>query len=319
MGQEPRRLLIAPARLQQATAGLLPLTPEERRYLVKVLRFGPGALFLISDGAGGLWEAELLEPERARLRQPLEAPLAWQPPPRPPLVLLAALVKRDYEVLVRMAVELGADWLLPCRGDYDAVAGKPNLERWRTIAREAAEQCERPWLPQLLEPQPACTWLGASDPLASLAAGASGAVSAPGSAAMSPPGSAAMSAPGSAPAPVPEALDGPGSRPAAAQAREAPPGGWDASRSSLRLVASTRQSGAVPLLAALESWTDPEPPGSLWLACGPEGGWSGAEQRLAWERGWIPVDLGPRILRSSTAAVTGLGLLSDWRYRRWGC
>ena len=202
MGREQRRLLIDPGRLQQAPAGLVGLTAAESRYLVKVLRYGPGAVFAIGDGAGGLWEAELIEPLGAQLRQPLEAPLAWQPPPTPPLVLLAALVKRDYEVLLRMAVELGADWLLPCRAEFDA---------------------------------------------------------------------------------------------------------------------TTRQSGAVPLLEVLEGWTAREPPASLWLACGPEGGWSGAEETLARDQGWIAVDLGPRILRSSTAAVAGLGLLSDWRYRRWGC
>jgi 16S rRNA (uracil1498-N3)-methyltransferase len=274
MGREQRRLLIDPGRLQQAPAGLVGLTAAESRYLVKVLRYGPGAVFAIGDGAGGLWEAELIEPLGAQLRQPLEAPLAWQPPPTPPLVLLAALVKRDYEVLLRMAVELGADWLLPCRAEFDAVAGQPNLERWRTIAREAAEQCERPWLPQLQESRPARDWLGATIPLPPLGGPSPGSV------------------------PAPPAGDSP---------------------AALKVLATTRQSGAVPLLEVLEGWTAREPPASLWLACGPEGGWSGAEETLAQDQGWIAVDLGPRILRSSTAAVAGLGLLSDWRYRRWRC
>ena len=52
MGREQRRLLIDPGRLQQAPAGLVGLTPAESRYLVKVLRYGPGAIFAISDGAG---------------------------------------------------------------------------------------------------------------------------------------------------------------------------------------------------------------------------------------------------------------------------
>ena len=274
MGREQRRLLIDPGRLRQAPAGLVGLTPAESRYLVKVLRYGPGSVFAISDGAGGLWQAELVEPLRAQLRQPLEAPLAWQPPPTPPLVLLAALVKRDYEVLLRMAVELGADWLLPCRAEFDAVAGQPNLERWRTIAREAAEQCERPWLPQLHESRPASDWLGGMVPLPALG-------------------------------PIPAET-------APAPLAAAPP-------ADLKLFATTRQSDGLPLAEALDRWTASEPPGSLWLACGPEGGWSGAEETLAHDQGWIAVDLGPRILRSSTAAVAGLGLLSDWRYRRWGC
>ena len=280
MGRERRRLLIDPPRLQQATAGLVALTPAESRYLGKVLRFGSGAVFAISDGAGGLWEAELLEPQRARLLQPLGAPLLWQPPPTPPLVLLAALVKRDYDLVLRMAVELGADWLLPCRADYDAVAGQPNLERWRTIVREATEQCERPWLPQVRDPKPAVAWLGSCALLPALGPGPLGV----GGAEESPRGPAA----------------GPG-------------------QASLKLFATTRSSQAVPLLEALERWTGCQPPPSLWLAIGPEGGWSDQETNLAQGQGWITVDLGPRILRSSTAAVAALGLLGDWRYRRWGC
>lgn len=295
MGREQRRLLVDPGRLQQAPAGLVSLSAAESRYLVKVLRYGPGAVFAISDGAGGLWEAELVGSDRAQLQQPLKAPLAWQPPPTPPLVLLAALVKRDYEVVLRMAVELGVDWLLPCRAEYDAVAGQPNLERWRTIAREAAEQCERPWLPQLQDPRPARDWLGASGPLPPLAA--------------APTAAAAATA----------ALTGALTVAATAAATGAMAPAAAAAKTSLKLFASTRLGEAQPLLEVLESWAAAEPPQSVWLACGPEGGWSGAEASLAAAQGWISVDLGPRILRSSTAAVAALGLLSDWRYRRWRC
>ncbi|MBU6354504.1 MAG: RsmE family RNA methyltransferase, partial [Cyanobacteria bacterium REEB498] len=56
-----------------------------------------------------------------------------------------------------------------------------------------------------------------------------------------------------------------------------------------------------------------------WLACGPEGGWSPAEEQGALAAGWSPVQLGPRILRSSTAAVAALAELAQWRWRRWGC
>jgi 16S rRNA (uracil1498-N3)-methyltransferase len=49
------------------------------------------------------------------------------------------------------------------------------------------------------------------------------------------------------------------------------------------------------------------------MAIGPEGGWSPAEEELAISQGWIPVSLGPTILRSSTAAVTAAALLSHWR------
>jgi 16S rRNA (uracil1498-N3)-methyltransferase len=56
-----------------------------------------------------------------------------------------------------------------------------------------------------------------------------------------------------------------------------------------------------------------QPLQELWLACGPEGGWSSAEEARSAEAGWTPVQLGSTILRSSTACVAGAALLSQWR------
>jgi 16S rRNA (uracil1498-N3)-methyltransferase len=44
-------------------------------------------------------------------------------------------------------------------------------------------------------------------------------------------------------------------------------------------------------------------PGDVYLAVGPEGGFTGDEVALAVAAGWRPVDLGPRILRIETAAI----------------
>jgi len=42
------------------------------------------------------------------------------------------------------------------------VTGRLPLERWQTILEEAAEQCERLWLPVLAEARPALPWLAAA-------------------------------------------------------------------------------------------------------------------------------------------------------------
>jgi len=250
VAQERRRLLIDPERLQAAAAdGLVALGSEESRYLTRVLRLGPGGLFAVVDGAGGLWEARIEGRSQARLQQPLAMPLERQPRPCPELVLAAAVVKRDYEVLLRMAVELGVDQLQPWICDRTAVLGQLRPERWRSIAREAVEQCERLWLPQLPDPSPAAQ-------------------------------------------------------------------GWGQA-SGLRLLATTRREGLPSLEQVLEQVN--LRPEALWLACGPEGGWSAAEEAAAERQGWIPVCLGPRILRSSTAAVAAIAALSAWRHRRWSC
>lgn len=154
MARELRRLLISHDRLTAAGDAPLPLTADESRYLERVLRYRPGDRFAVVDGAGGLWSARLGSERRAELEQPLAAPLERQARPEPPLVLAAAVVKRDFEVVVRMAVELGVDRLIPLVCERTAVAGQLRPERWRSIATEAAEQCERLWEPVIDDPTP---------------------------------------------------------------------------------------------------------------------------------------------------------------------
>ena len=45
------------------------------------------------------------------------------------------------------------------------------------------------------------------------------------------------------------------------------------------------------------------------LAIGPEGGWTGEEEKLFRESGWISVSLGPTILRAETAAIAATAIV----------
>jgi len=248
MARECRRLLISPQRLVEAGAdGGFQLSVEHSRYLTKVLRYGPGAAFAVVDGLGHLWDAQLIDREQACLLQPLDQPLRAEPAPRPALVLAAAVVKRDFDLVVRMAVELGVDRLVPLLCEHTAVLGQLRSERWRSIATEAAEQCERLWLPTIDDPQPLAEVL----PL------------------------------------MPQAV---------------------------RLWATTRQQQLPTLAKCLQS-LEPQTE-EIWLACGPEGGWSPLEEAQAQEQGWQSVQFGPTILRSSTACVAGAAWLSGWRASR---
>jgi 16S rRNA (uracil1498-N3)-methyltransferase len=58
------------------------------------------------------------------------------------------------------------------------------------------------------------------------------------------------------------------------------------------------------LLAALP----PSPPAGLALFVGPEGGWTPQELETLGAAGARPVSLGPRILRTETAALAALAL-----------
>jgi 16S rRNA (uracil1498-N3)-methyltransferase len=49
--------------------------------------------------------------------------------------------------------------------------------------------------------------------------------------------------------------------------------------------------------------------GTLALAVGPEGGWTGEEERAFREHGWIVASLGPTILRAETAAIAAVSIV----------
>jgi 16S rRNA (uracil1498-N3)-methyltransferase len=44
---------------------------------------------------------------------------------------------------------------------------------------------------------------------------------------------------------------------------------------------------------------------------GPEGGWTDAERKAAGEAGWLPVSLGPTVLRAETAAAATVAVLMN--------
>jgi 16S rRNA (uracil1498-N3)-methyltransferase len=55
-----------------------------------------------------------------------------------------------------------------------------------------------------------------------------------------------------------------------------------------------------------------EKPGAaeVWLAIGPEGGWTDGERRGFDENGWTAASLGPGILRAETAAIAAIAVLA---------
>lgn len=157
MARELRRLLIEPGRLP-AEGRQLALEQGERHYLGRVLRLRPGDRFALGDGAGRLWTARLAE-DGAVLEQPAAEPLEQEPCPTPRLTLAVAMPRRDGEVMARMVCELGVDGLRPLQAERSA-AERLRPDRLLAVLREAAEQCERLWLPELLPLQCASGLLG---------------------------------------------------------------------------------------------------------------------------------------------------------------
>ncbi|PSF36818.1 16S rRNA (uracil(1498)-N(3))-methyltransferase [Aphanothece hegewaldii CCALA 016] len=131
------RLIIDPIQNQN---GQIILTVEQQHYLKRVLRLKTGSCFVIMDGQGSAWNAELQENTailRDLLKETTELPIA--------ITLMVAIPKGNgFDEIVRCCTEMGVTQIVPIISQRTLVQPSSHkLERWRKIAKEAAEQSER--------------------------------------------------------------------------------------------------------------------------------------------------------------------------------
>ncbi|MCQ8279801.1 16S rRNA (uracil(1498)-N(3))-methyltransferase [Acetobacteraceae bacterium KSS8] len=127
------------------------LDPAQAHYLGGVLRRSPGDAVTLFNERDGEWDATIAALRKDRCQVTVGA---QRRPPRsePGPALLFAPIKRDAtDLVVRMATELGAASIRPVLTERTNAA-RVNLDRWRAIATEAAEQCERLSVPRIAEP-----------------------------------------------------------------------------------------------------------------------------------------------------------------------
>ncbi len=154
------RLYIAAEFGAQAT---LACTSEQTHYLRHVLRLETGAELELFNGRDGTWRARY-EPLGKR-----DAQLVLDAAPRvaqrrvPDIWLLAAPLRQNrFDMLVEKATELGVARIQPVLTERTSVRAT-KTERLRSIAIEAAEQCERDAIPEVMEITPLTQILGAWD------------------------------------------------------------------------------------------------------------------------------------------------------------
>ena len=122
-------------------------------YLGNVLRLKEGAELLLFDGQSGEWRARIAEAGKKRMSLAIEK-RTRAPEIVPDVWLAFAPVKRTQtDWLVEKATELGAARLIPVMTQR-TVAERVKLGRLQSIAIEAAEQCGRTVLPDIVEPSP---------------------------------------------------------------------------------------------------------------------------------------------------------------------
>lgn len=121
----------------------------------RVLRLRPGdhVVLLAEDGCERL--AELCRVQRGDAWVRLVAQRPCRPEPRREVVLALALIAREpLEWAIQKATELGVAHIRLLRTER-TLAPSPDpsrLQRWRSIAREAAEQCGRGRVPTIAAP-----------------------------------------------------------------------------------------------------------------------------------------------------------------------
>ena len=139
------------------------LDAAQANYLGNVLRLGLGAELLVFDGMSGEWLARIASSGKKRMSLAVER-VTREPESIPDVWLAFAPVKRaQTDWLVEKATELGAARLIPVM-TRRTIAERVRLERLESIAIEAAEQCGRTRVPQIVEPMPLDRFVEELDP-----------------------------------------------------------------------------------------------------------------------------------------------------------
>ena len=130
------------------------LTADDRHHLERVLRLRPGEKVTVSDGRGHWRPCRYGGPGRLVA----EGPTEFVEAPAPAITIGFALTKGQRpEWVVQKLTEVGVERIAPFVGQrsvarWDGERGTRHMERLRSVAREAAMQSRRVWLPIVEDP-----------------------------------------------------------------------------------------------------------------------------------------------------------------------
>lgn len=136
-----------------AAGGLAVVDGDEGHHAATVRRIRTGEHLDLSDGAGALAHCVVEEVAKGRLTARV-AERTVVAPPIPGVTVVQAIPKSDRsELAVELATEAGADAVVAwhaarCVARWDGTAKlDKGLRRWRAVARSAARQSRRPYIP----------------------------------------------------------------------------------------------------------------------------------------------------------------------------
>lgn len=130
---------------------------DEGFHAATVRRIRPGETLTLSDGVGTLAACVVEDAGKRSLTARVTA-RRTVPRPHPPVTVVQAIPKAERsELAVELATEAGADEFVAwqaerCVARWDGERAEKGLRRWRAVARSAARQSRRAWIPQVTGP-----------------------------------------------------------------------------------------------------------------------------------------------------------------------
>ncbi|GAB6929550.1 16S rRNA (uracil(1498)-N(3))-methyltransferase [Paenibacillus sp. JCM 10914] len=150
-----QRYFVTPA---QFAEDRVEITGDDARHITKVMRGRLGDKFILSDGVSREALFKIDDMDGHRVLAVLLEPLEMNHEPRLQVTIAQSLPKGDkMETVIQKCTEIGAVSFVPFLSErtivqYDAKKEVKRLERWRKIAKEAAEQAHRNRIPAVDQP-----------------------------------------------------------------------------------------------------------------------------------------------------------------------
>ncbi len=129
------------------------LEGKQAHYLRNVMRLGEGDAVRLFNAGDGEWLCRIEEAGKRHVRLRCAEKLADPTPPPDIDYLFAPLKGARLDYIAQKATEMGARRIRPVLTQHTVVR-KVNMERLRTNAMEAAEQCNLVFVPEVLDAQP---------------------------------------------------------------------------------------------------------------------------------------------------------------------
>ncbi len=133
------------------TEQIITLNEKQSHYLVKVMRLNISDLVLLFNGRDGEWVSEIKSFEKKAVVLKLVKCIRIQEEQTNLWLAFAPIKRGRIDLIAEKATELGVSRLIPVITAHTQTT-KVNTARLRANANEAAEQCNRLTVPEIIEP-----------------------------------------------------------------------------------------------------------------------------------------------------------------------